>query len=368
MTKMKIMKPQKDNYYPSADSKGGWRILQDNKEIKNLTRMNLDRLNIVIENYKRFSDNYASGIVIIRNGHLIKEHYSFMTLPGSRFDIWSCTKSFTGTAWGLLFEESRKGTLPGNAQVDLNSLAYNFLPKKLQVTDKRKEDITIGHLLSMTSGIAGEDRLTFGIPTNSNHGPFEHALGYCENRYGKKTNTLMAKPGEIWDYSDPAMAHLSILFKSIMKKEIHEYMQEKVFSQIGIENASWDVLGGGQFIGPHTSSHIGLHISARDLARFGYLLLNKGFWEGKQIIPNWWVDVATKPSQKLNQDYGYTFWVNTKGTRWPGLPKDMFALEGYNSNRCYVVPSEDLIVVRVGAGPNQWNEQALISGILDATN
>jgi hypothetical protein len=46
----------------------------------------------------------------------------------------------------------------------------------------------------------------------------------------------------------------------------------------------------------------------------------------------------------------------------------MFALEGYNSNRCYVVPSQDLVVVRIGAGPNQWNEQSLISGVLDAIN
>jgi hypothetical protein len=46
----------------------------------------------------------------------------------------------------------------------------------------------------------------------------------------------------------------------------------------------------------------------------------------------------------------------------------MFALEGYNSNRCYVVPSQDLVVVRVGAGSNQWNEQSLISGVLEAIN
>jgi len=70
----------------------------------------------------------------------------------------------------------------------------------------------------------------------------------------------------------------------------------------------------------------------------------------------------------LNPEYGYNFLVNTSGTRWPGLPKDMFALEGYNSNRCYVVPLQDLVVVRVEAGPNQWNEQLLISGILDAVN
>ena len=367
MIKMQTIIPPNNKYYPSPESSGGWHLLQNKKEIKDLTKMNLDILDNVIESYKFFFDTYASGIAIIRNGHLIKEHYSFMTLPGSRFDVWSCTKSFTGIAWGLLLEESRKGTLPNNTHVDLESHAYKFLPKNLKLTDKLKADITIGHLLSMTSGIAGEGRLTFGIPTSIDNGPFEHALGYCENRYGKKTDTLIAEPGKIWDYSDPAMAHLSILFKSIMKKEIHEYMQEKVFSPIGIENASWDILGGGQFIGPHTSAHIGLHISARDLARFGYLLMNKGFWEDKNIIPKWWIDIATKPSQSLNQDYGYTFWVNTNGTHWPGLPRDMFALEGYNSNRCYVIPSENLIVVRVGAGPNQWNEQALISGILGAT-
>ena len=153
-----------------------------------------------------------------------------------------------------------------------------------------------------------------------------------------------------------------------MKQEIHDYMQEKVFSQIGIENASWDVLGGGQFIGPHTSAHIGLHISARELARFGYLLMRKGLWNGKEVVPSWWIDKATKSSQNLNPDYGYTFWTNSNGTRWPGLPKDMFALEGYNSNRCYVIPSKDMVVVRVGAGPNQWNEQLLISSIMGAIN
>ena len=96
--------------------------------------------------------------------------------------------------------------------------------------------------------------------------------------------------------------------------------------------------------------------------------MHQGLWNGKEVIPSWWVETATKSSQQLNPEYGYTFWVNTNGTHWPGLPKDMFALKGYNSNRCYVVPSQDLVVVRVGAGPNQWKEQSLISGVLDAVN
>jgi len=61
-----------------------------------------------------------------------------------------------------------------------------------------------------------------------------------------------------------------------MKQEINEYMHVRVFNTVGIENASWDVLGGSQFIGPHTSAYIGLDISARELARFGYLLMRKG--------------------------------------------------------------------------------------------
>jgi CubicO group peptidase (beta-lactamase class C family) len=236
------------------------------------------------------------------------------------------------------------------------------------MTDKRKEKITIGHLLSMTSGIPGENELVFGIPPLDNFGPFEHALGYQENRYGYKTDQLISEPGTIWDYSDPAMAHLSILFKLIMRREMHEYMQEKVFDKIGIENASWDVHGGGQFIGPHTSAHVGLHISARELARVGYLLMQNGRWADDEVVPSSWIEKATKPSQTLNPEYGFTFWVNTDGTRWPGLPVDMFSLEGYNTNRCYVIPSKELVVVRVGSGPNQWNEQLFIKQVLKAIN
>ena len=362
---MKNSQNLKNNYFPQPESEGGWRFFDQNNT-NSIPDVDFDLLNAAIEEYQHFFDNVASGIVIIKNGYIIKEHYSFMTLPGSRFDVWSCTKSFTGIAWGLLLEESKNGLLPSNVEVKLDSLAYSFLPESFKMTDKLKEKITIGHLLSMTSGIPGEGQLAFGIPPKINSGPFEHALGYQENRYGKKTGKLIGDPGSVWDYSDPAIAHLSVLFKVIMQQEMHEYMHENVFKKIGVENASWDVHGGGQFIGPHTSAHVGMHISARELARVGYLLMNNGYWSSQQIIPSWWVDMATKPSQNLNPEYGYTFWVNTQGSRWPGLPKDMYSLEGYNSNRCYVIPSKEAVVVRVGAGPNQWNEQTLIGRILDA--
>jgi hypothetical protein len=76
--------------------------------------------------------------------------------------------------------------------------------------------------------------------------------------------------------------------------------------------------------------------------------------------------MATQPSQELNPSYGHTWWVNTTGSRWPYLPRDAFACSGYRSNRCYVVPSLDLVVARVGSGPATWDEQGLIAGVAGA--
>lgn len=172
--------------------------------------------------------------------------------------------------------------------------------------------------------------------------------------------------GTHWDYSDPAFAHLTLIFANVMGEEMSEYLKERIFDRIGIENLSWDVQGGSGFIGPHTNAHMGIHISARELARFGYLALHNGVWDEHQVIPRWWMDLATKTSQDLNPSYGYTWWVNTEGTQWPGMPKDAFALAGYRSNRCYIIPSLGLVVARVGSGPPTWDEQGLIEGIVTA--
>ena len=175
---MKDIMSEKNKYFPHPESKGGWRFINKKIDTEVASKINFDKLNDAIEEYKLFFDNEASGIVIIKDGFMVNEHYSFMTLPGSRFDVWSCTKSFTGIAWGLLLDESKNGTIPENLKVDLDSFAYSFLPKSFKVTDKKKEKITIRHLLNMTSGIPGENQLTFGIPPLRNSGPFEHCLLY----------------------------------------------------------------------------------------------------------------------------------------------------------------------------------------------
>jgi CubicO group peptidase (beta-lactamase class C family) len=325
--------------------------------------MDANRLELLLERQNMMYGGDAWSIAIIRHGYLVREYFPFGSASHKRFDIASGTKSFTGTAWGLLLDQSRRGALPGAQQVTLDSPAYAHLPEGHPLSDPRKERILIRHLLTMTSGIPGESLGLYGTSVDTGNGPFEHALGRCDNRLGRSAATLASEPGTNWDYSDPAISHLSLIFAHLMGREIDDYLAEKVLGPIGLEGASWDQLGGGGFIGPHTCPTSGLHISAREEARFAYLMLHGGMWGQQQLVPRWWLELATRSSQELNPKYGFTWWVNTDGSHWPALPRDTFALAGYNSNRCYIVPSLDLIVARVGSGPSNWEEQGLLTGV-----
>lgn len=349
-------------YYPASESKGGWRYLLKSDEILEIGGIDPEKLKVAIEMQHILFGSHSWGIVIIRNGYLVSEFYTTNVLIPTRFDIWSGTKSFTSTAFGCLFNDS----LNTQSKVNLDSLAYQFIPEGYPLSDPRKEDITIGHLLSMSSGIPGQAYGLVSVPTTIDCGTFEHVLGKSPNRYGRWADKLTAEPGTYWDYSDPGFAHLSIIFKNIVKCEMRDYVKQRIFDPIGIEGASWELQGGSGFLGPYTNAHTGIHMSARELARFGYLCLQNGVWEGEQVIPKWWLKLATQTSQDMKTSYGYGWWVNTHGTCWPDLPQDSYMLSGYRANRCYIIPSLDLVVARIGSGPPAWDENMLISEIVNA--
>jgi CubicO group peptidase (beta-lactamase class C family) len=355
-----------DNYFPLPESRGGWRYLMEPEEIRAKAGMDAVKLDSFQESQLQLYPHDAWSVAIIRHGYLAKETHTFNVSAQTRFDIWSGTKSFTGTAWGLLLDDSRNGRLPGRAAVDLESHAYQFILEGYPLTDPLKERIKFKHLLSMTSGLPGESAGVRAMAMSTDCGPFEHALGRCPNRFGMWTDRLAAEPGQKWDYSDAGMCHLAMAYQTITGREMADVLNERVLDPIGIENMSWDVQGGAGFMGPHTNAHTGIHISARELARFGYLCLKDGVWNGRQLIPQWWMELATRSSQAMKPDYGYTWWVNTDGTGWPGLPRDMFALMGYRSNKCYIIPSLDLVVARVGSGPETWQEAGFINEIVNA--
>ena len=352
-------------YYPPSESAGGWRRCANDEEIRKNAGMDPDRLNLIgLGQLQVYGGPWE--IAIVRNGYLVAEWFGVPAMPATTFDTWSCTKSATGLAYGVLFEDSRNHKLSGNVKIDVESLAYDFIPEGRPLSDPRKSSIRLKHLLSMTSGISGETWGITGIAVAPGKGEYEFALGKESNRFGLSAGKLKDPPGERWDYSDAAFAHLSLIFAQVTGREIADYMRERVFQPIGVENFGWDLQGGAGHIGPHTNPHSGLRLSARDFARLGYLTAHHGVWKERQIIPDWWVALATKSSQNLNRSYGYTFWVNTDGALWPTVPKDAFAFQGYGSNRCYVVPSLDLVTVRLGDAPPVWNDGALLPAVVNA--
>ena len=355
------MSDEAKDYYPLPESKGGWRSLAGAAQVRAVAGIDPDKLPLARAWNAQFP--VASAVVIIRRGYLVAEWYENGALPNTTFNIYSCTKSFTGTAYGILFDDGRQYRPSAGQAVDLNSPAYSHIPAGYPLTDPRKELILFRHLLSMTSGIPGESIGIYGIPTASGINPFEAALG----RFPMKArdlptdlwaSNLAAEPGSHWDYSDPAFSHLSLAFRAIAGRELGEFMQERVFGPIGIESLTWDMLGidDGR-IGQHSNPCGSIHVSARELARFGYLMARRGAWAGRQLVAPWWLELCTRSSQAIQPAYGLTWWVNTHGG-WPDVPHDAFAAMGFNTNLCCVIPSLDLIALRIGLGPTESTEVA----------
>ncbi|MDX6461726.1 MAG: hypothetical protein QOE55_5423 [Acidobacteriaceae bacterium] len=354
-----------ETYAPPPESAGGWRACQNDEEVRSLAGMDPQRLNLIRDQQLQVFQGPWS-IVIIRHGYLVAEWFGVPTMPHTTFDVWSCTKSATGVAFGLLLDDSLHHKLLHDVQISLDTPVYDFVPEGRPLTDPEKQKIDLRHLLTMTSGIPGESRGVMGLAVAPRSGEYELALGKEPNRFGISAAKLTGEPGTVWDYSDAAFAHLSLFFAHAAGREIDDYMKERVFDPIGMEDVSWDRQGGSGHIGPHTNAHSGLHLSARDFARLGYLLAHDGRWRDMQIVPRSWIQTATQSSQKLNPSYGYTFWVNTDAVLWPTVPRDAFAFRGYGANRCYIVPSLDLVVVRVGDAPPNWGEESLLPAVMAA--
>src|SRR5258705_3717246 len=153
-------------------------------------------------------------------------------------------------------------------------------------------------MLTMTSGIPGESRGVMGLAVAPRSGEYELALGNGPNRFGISAAKLTGEPRTVWDYSDAAFAHLSLFFAHASGREIDDYMKERVFDPIGMEDVSWDRQGGSGHIGPHTNAHSGLHLSARDFSPLGYLLAHDGRGRALQMLPRSWLPTGTPSFQK----------------------------------------------------------------------
>lgn len=330
-------------YFPPTEEKGGWRSLlpesgepdaAQKAKIREVAGMDWDKLQ---EAWKHNATaEGGTGLLVIRKGQVVGEWYR----GGERataYNIYSSSKAYTSTAFGLILDDFGNKPLPGGKKLTLDTKVCNadWIPESLPLADSRKADITVRHLLNMTSGIGGE-----GVPQKQ---PFESSLGHIENSPFAK---LKGDPGTVFHYSNAGLAHLVLLFQHAQGEDLFPFVKKNLFDPIGMQRVEWMKIGGDGGIGPYNQGYSGIHTNPREHARFCYLALHKGEWAGKRIVPESYYDFAWTPS-KVKDDYGGQWWT------MPSLkdaPADLVITRGKDFNNGWVVPSLDLVFVRLGNG------------------
>jgi CubicO group peptidase (beta-lactamase class C family) len=281
------------------------------------------------------------AVVVLRHGRIVWERYWGGWDKASADNSWSMAKSVTSALVGIAIHEGKIKSLDESAS--------DFIP---EWRGSNREKITVGDLLSMTSG------LTWTMLYDPPSGDTVKMLGSADQVAYALNRQVYREPGTDWYYSDGDAESFSRIIQAATGVPVGEYAQGKLFGPIGMQNANWLTDERGQAM-----TYCCIMSTARDFARFGYLFLRNGRWGDQQVVPADWVKTSTQPSQIENLSYGYYWWL----VDFPDVPKDMYAAMGFATKRVYVIPSLDIVAVRLGEGDDiNWNDNTFLKPIVDA--
>ncbi len=266
------------------------------------------------------------SLLIIRNGMVITDA-SFYPYDGKTVhDIASVTKSMMTTLIGIAANQ-------GKLQLDQPMVSF-FPELTIANRDERKERITVRHLASMTSGLE-----SLGLEQD------EGTLTAMQAREDwvqfALDRKVVSEPGTQFVYDSPGMHLLSAILQQATGMTALEFARQNLFEPLGIKDVIWPVDPQG-----YNHGWGDLHLQPRDMAKLGYLWLNKGVWEGKQIVSREWVENSVKVQIKTGgeDDYGYGWWVMS------GDFGNEYAAIGRGGQRIQVIPTLNLMIVTTGGG------------------
>jgi CubicO group peptidase (beta-lactamase class C family) len=281
------------------------------------------------------------ALVIVRGGAIVLERYAPGFDAGSRFYSWSMAKSVTQALVGL---RVRDGGLALDARADV--------PEWSGADDPRRA-ITLRQLLHMSSGIANGDREGGGGDIGRGFGSkMLFGEGARDMAAYAAAPPLASPPGTHWAYSTAT----SVLLARCVERSLggtveaaRDFARRELFERIGMKSALLERDAQGTFVGGAS-----VWASARDWARFGLLYLRDGVWDSARVLPEGWVDFTRTPAPAPdNGSYGAHFWL----ARPPGpgqfaipqaMPADSFQANGANGQLVSIIPSRDLLIVRLG--------------------
>ena len=334
-------------YFPAPESDEGWRSLVEmndapnaaaKKEIVETVGIDWDLLEAAWD----LSEDLSSGstLLVIRNGWIAGEWGSTR-----RYNVASVTKSLTSLATVRMIDLSEMGHLPRS--IGFDSLVYDYLPEAFGDSGPQKKSIEIRHLMTMSSGIrpADPDRLSL-----------DERLAY----------PMDAATETEWVYSSLPPNLLSMIIKIVTGRHFGDFFNSEIASAIGVTPLRWEDIPGG-----FTKGAAGASVSARDLARIAYLTLQNGVWDNgtgaKHIVSATNLNTTTQWASFLSNTkfrespgspfplpadapnhYGYLWWTNrTQVALGSSVPTDAYYMHGFRDNLIIVVPSKNLIVIRL---------------------
>lgn len=305
------------------------------------TNIDYDRLNQAVAaafDPNKEGEKTTRAVLVVYKDQIIAEAYAPGFNKASRLLGWSMTKSITATLFGILQKQGK---------LDINAPA----PVAEWENDARK-NITIHNLLQMNSGLAWDENY------NEISDVTKMLFQESDMSQSQINKPLISKPNEHWYYSSGTTNLLSgILRKQFgTHQEYLDFWYNALIDKIGMHSMVVETDLAGNYIG----SSYGW-ANARDWAKFGLLYLHNGNWHGEQLFDESWSKYVATPTPTSDNQYGAQFWLNACGVL-PDCPKDIYYADGFQGQRVLIIPSHDMVIVRLGTGHIDLNQ--LVWGIL----
>ena len=286
------------------------------------------------------------SLLVLHQGKIIHERYAPGVDMFTKTRTWSTAKSIAVTLFGMLADE-------GQMELD-KPLGFEWLPRAASPDADPRSEITLRHVLNMSSGLYPVDNSGLEYATGS-------GLAYwagASSVQGALNRALFREPGTYWDYEN----YETLLAVYAMKRTLGdpqtylEFPRRQLLDRIGMRNTLLSVDRFGDFI---LSSQV--YTSARDLGRFGLLYLQNGLWNGERLLSEEWIDFVRTPAPSTadrGNQYGGQWWLVPDNRT--DVPGDAYSTAGNRGQYVIVVPSHDLVIVRRGLdfgrqGFNRWD-------------
>jgi CubicO group peptidase (beta-lactamase class C family) len=285
--------------------------------------------------FDRPSDEQQTvSLIVVYEGQIIHERYADGFDMTTRTRTWSTAKSIASTLIGMLVDQ-------GRLELD-EPLGFDWLPETRSPETDPRNNITLRHVLNMSSG----------LETVDNRG-LEYAIGSglsywagASSVAGARSRALIREPGTFWDYEnyDTLLGVYAMKRALGGEKEYAEFPRKALLDKIGMRNTLVSTDRFGDFV---LSSQV--YTNARDLARFGLLYLQNGIWNGERLISDEWIDFSRTPApatESIGNMYGGQWWLVPDSRN--DVPKDAYSTSGNRGQYTIVVPTHDLVIVRRG--------------------